>query len=154
MFSPFRDEHGQPKELADVTFADLAQLADYDEGYVLEFKRAYTGTVRNKISQDYRLVCQFARRLAHIGVADDDHSVCPVPRGNADYSQIIGELCRRHVSPAPPFDVRFIADPANDAQGVVVIRVEEGELPPYVADGVVEVREGSTSGAGDGCGVG
>ena len=53
-----------------------------------------------------------------IGVADDDHSVCPVPRGNADYSQIIGELCRRHVSPAPPFDVRFIADPANDAQGV------------------------------------
>lgn len=150
MFSPFRDEHGQPKELADVTFADLAQLADYDEGYVLEFKRAYTGTVRNKIP---KIIASFANSRGGwliIGVADDDHSVCPVPRGNADYSQIIGELCRRHVSPAPPFDVRFIADPANDAQGVVVVRVEEGSFPPYVADGVVEVREGSTSGPATG----
>ena len=85
-----------------------------------------------------------------IGVADDTHAVCPVPRQQADFGQIIGELCRRHVSPAPPFDVRFVADPADDARGVVVVRVEEGDFPPYIADGVVEIREGSTSGPATG----
>ena len=150
MFSPFRDEHGRPKELSEVTFDDLAQLAEMDEGYVLEFKRAYTGTVRNKIP---KIIASFANSRGGwliIGIADDDHAVCPVPRLGADYSQIIGELCRRHVSPAPPFDVRFIADPADDARGVVVVRVEEGNFPPYVADGVVEIREGSTSGPATG----
>ena len=39
MFSPFRDASGAPKRLADVTWDDLPQLADLDEGFVLEFKR-------------------------------------------------------------------------------------------------------------------
>lgn len=39
MYSPFRNEQGQPKDLADVAYEDLSQLADLEEGYVLEFKR-------------------------------------------------------------------------------------------------------------------
>lgn len=150
MFSPFRDELGRPKELADVAYADLAQLASMDEGYVLEFKRALTSTVKAKIP---KIIASFANSRGGwlvVGIADDDRSICPVPRLAADYSQMIGELCRRHISPAPPFDVRFIPDPDDESRGVIVIRVEEGSFPPYVADGVVEVREGSTSGPATG----
>ena len=150
MFSPFRDEQGAPKGLATVTYTDLAQLSDLDEGYVLEFKQEFSASVRAKVS---KIIASFANSRGGwlvIGISDDGSRICPVPRLAADYSQIIGELCRRHISPAPPFDVRFIADPADAEQGVVVVRVEEGTFPPYVADGVVEVREGSTSGPATG----
>ena len=150
MFNPFRDEENRPLDFADITFADLAQLRDMDEGYVLEFKQAFTAGVKAKVP---KIIASFANSSGGwlvIGIADEDHVVCPVPRLAADYSQIIGELCRRHVSPAPPFDVRFIPDPENDAQGVVVVKVDEGRFPPYVADGVVEIREGSTSGPATG----
>ena len=146
MFSPFKDAHGAPKTLADVTYADLDQLRDLEEGYVLEFKRSYSPTVAKKIP---KIVASFANSAGGwlvIGIADDDKSLCPVPRLAADYSQIIGELCRRHISPTPRIDVRFIADPANPEQGVIVVQVMEGDFPPYVADGIVDVREGSTSG--------
>ena len=146
MYSPFRNEQGQPKDLADVTFEDLSQLADLEEGYVLEFKRTWNENVRKKIP---KIIASFANSRGGwliIGIADDDKSVCPIPRISADFSQIFGELCRHHVSPTPRFDARFIVDPTNDKQGVVVVQVHEGDFPPYVADGIVEIREGSTSG--------
>lgn len=146
MYSPFRNEQGQPKDLADVTYEDLSQLADLEEGYVLEFKRTWNENVRKKIP---KIIASFANSRGGwlvIGIADDDKSVCPIPRISADFSQIFGELCRHHVSPTPRFDARFIIDPANEKQGVVVVQVHEGDFPPYVADGVVEIREGSTSG--------
>ena len=150
MFSPFRDASGTPKSLAEVTWDDLSQLAELDEGFVLEFKRDWTPSVQRKVP---KIIASFANSRGGwlvVGISDDDHAVFPVPRPSADFSQIIGELCRRHVSPAPPFDVRFLTDPADDSRGVVLVRVAEGDFPPYIADGVVEIREGSTSGPATG----
>ena len=145
-FSPFRDERGAPKSLADVTYADLSQLQDLDEGYALEFKRTFGQSVRRKIP---KIVASFSNSSGGwlvIGISDGDKELCPIPREAFDFSQAIGELCRRHVSPTPRFDMRFLPNPTNPSEGVLVVRVEEGDFPPYVADGVVEVREGSTSG--------
>lgn len=33
MYSPFRNEQGQPKSLDEVAYADLAQLKDLEEGF-------------------------------------------------------------------------------------------------------------------------
>lgn len=146
MFSPFRTASGKPKMLAEVSWDDLSQLADLDEGFALEFKRSYNASVQKKIP---KIIASFANSRGGwlvVGIADDDKSICPIPRPNADFSQIIGELCRRHVSPIPHFDARFICDPNDPAQGVLVMQVAEGNFPPYIANGVVEVREGSTSG--------
>lgn len=146
MYSPFHNEQGQPKELDEVTYADLAQLKGLEEGFVLEFKRTWNENVRAKVP---KIIASFANSHGGwlvIGIADDDKSVCPIPKISADFSQVFGELCRHHVSPTPRFDARFIADPANPNQGVVVVQVHEGDFPPYVADGIVEIREGSTSG--------
>lgn len=41
MYSPFRNEQGQPKSLDEVAYADLAQLKDLEEGFALEFKRTW-----------------------------------------------------------------------------------------------------------------
>lgn len=146
MFSPFRDDQGRPKTLLEVTYADLDQLHDLEEGYVLEFKRNFSPTVQKKLP---KIIASFANSAGGwliIGIADDDKSICPIPRLGADYSQIIGEMCRRHITPAPRIDVRFLTPSASADEGVVVIQVLEGDFPPYVADGIVDVREGSTSG--------
>ena len=103
-------------------------------------------TVQKKLP---KIIASFANSAGGwlvIGIADDDKSICPVPRLGADYSQIIGELCRRHISPAPRIDVRFLTRPDTPDEGVIVVQVLEGDFPPYVADGAVDVREGSTSG--------
>lgn len=145
-YSPFRDAHGAPKPLADVTWEDLSQLRGLDEGYVLEFKQTFGPTVRRKVP---KIIASFSNSSGGwlvIGVSDADGSVCPLRRDTFDFSQAVGELCRRHVTPTPRFDMRFVTRPDDADEGVLVIRVEEGDFPPYVADGVVEVREGSTSG--------
>lgn len=150
MFSPFRSENGASKTLDQVTWDDLAQLRDMDEGFALEFKLAWTPSVRRKIP---KVIASFSNSRGGwivVGVADGDKSVHPIPRPRSDFSQTIGELCRRHVSPSPRFATRFLADPNDDGRGVLVVQVEEGDFPPYVADGVVEVREGSTSGPATG----
>ena len=146
MFSPFRTEQGTPKTIAEVEYADLEQLRDLEEGFALELKQTFSPSVRRKIP---KIVASFANSRGGwlvIGVSDAAKDVCPVPRPSADVSQVIGELCRRHVSPAPRFVARFLSDPANSEQGVVLVQVLEGDFPPYVADGIVEIREGSTSG--------
>ena len=146
MFSPFRSEQGTPKTIAEVDYADLEQLRDLEEGFALELKQTFSPSVRRKIP---KIVASFANSRGGwlvIGVSDAEKDVCPVPRPGADVSQVIGELCRRHVSPAPRFATRFLPDPANPEQGVILVQVLEGDFPPYVADGIVEIREGSTSG--------
>ena len=123
MYSPFRNEQGQPKSLDEVAYADLAQLKDLEEGFALEFKRTWNENVRAKIP---KIIASFANSHGGwlvIGIADDNKTVCPVPKQSADFSQIFGELCRHHVSPTPRFDTRFIADPTNPKQGAVVVQV-------------------------------
>lgn len=146
MYSPFRDDQGKPKELEEVTYADLAQLKELEEGFALEFKRTWNENVRVKVP---KIIASFANSHGGwliVGIADDDKAVCPIPKPTADFSQILGELCRHHVSPTPCFDTRFITDPTDPSKGILVVRVHEGDFPPYVADGIVEIREGSTSG--------
>ena len=57
MYSPFRNEQGRPKSLDEVTYADLAQLKDLEEGFALEFKRTWNDNVRTKIP---KIIASFA----------------------------------------------------------------------------------------------
>lgn len=150
MFSPFRDTEGKPKEIEAIGWGDLGQLRDAEEGFALEFKQNLDANVEGHLP---KIIASFANSKGGwivIGIRDSDKAVCPIPKGKADYSQMIGELCRRHVSPAPRFDMRFVEDTANADQGVLVIEVFEGEYPPYVADGLVEVRVGSSTAPAEG----
>ena len=149
-FSPFRDADGNPKGLDEITFDDLGQLASSDEGFALEFKQVLDARVLEKIP---KIIASFSNSKGGwlvVGIRDTDHAVTPIPRGKADFSQTIGELCRHHVSPTPRFDMRFVEDPSCHDQGVLLVHVLEGDYPPYVADGIVEIRVGSSSAPADG----
>lgn len=61
MYSPFRNEQGQPKSLDEVAYADLAQLKDLEEGFALEFKRTWNENVRAKIP---KIIASFAIPMA------------------------------------------------------------------------------------------
>ena len=77
MYSPFRNEQGQPKSLDEVAYADLAQLKDLEEGFALEFKRTWNENVRAKIP---KIIASFANSHGGwlvIGIADDNKTVCP-----------------------------------------------------------------------------
>lgn len=150
MYSPFRDSDGHSKDVDDVTYEDLAQLRELDEGFALEFKQTLDSNVEGHLP---KIIASFSNSKGGwivIGIRDSDKAVCPIPKGKADFSQMIGELCRQHVSPTPRFEMRFIEKPDDAEQGVLIIRVIEGEYPPYVADGVVEIRVGSASAPADG----
>lgn len=150
MYGPFRDDEGKPKGIGDIQWGDFAQLRDVDEGFALEFKQTFDSNVEGHLP---KIIASFSNSKGGwivIGIRDSDKAVCPIPRVKADYSQMVGELCRHHVSPSPRFDMRFVEDPANAEQGVLVINVIEGEYPPYVADGIVEVRIGSSTAPADG----
>jgi hypothetical protein len=149
-FSPFRSDSGEPLDLDELRYEDLSQLKSSDEGFALEFKQVFDDHVREKVP---KIIASFSNSKGGwlvIGIRDTDHAVTPIPRGKADYSQTIGELCRHHVSPTPRFDMRFLESPEGHDEGVLVIRVQEGDYPPYVADGIVEVRVGSSSAPADG----
>ncbi|MGI6755244.1 MAG: ATP-binding protein [Atopobiaceae bacterium] len=150
MYCPFKTPEGTPKAIQDVQWSDLGQLKELDEGYVLEFKVQDTSSVRRKIP---KIIASFANSHGGwlvVGIDDVSKDIRPIPRGSADFSQMVGELVRRHISPAPDFEARFLADPDNDAQSVGIVQVREGDFPPYIADGRVEIRLGSTSGPAGG----
>ena len=67
MYSPFRNEQGQPKSLDEVAYADLAQLKDLEEGFALEFKRTWNENVRAKASPmtiKRFVLCQNSRQIS------------------------------------------------------------------------------------------
>jgi|GEM_PF-2354902 len=61
----------------------------------------------------------------------------------ADFSQIISQRLAV-VSPFPKFESKFITNPQNSQMGVLVIYVYEGLDPPYVCNGTVYLRNGSS----------
>ena len=87
MYSPFRNEQGQPKELDEVTYADLAQLKELEEGFALEFKRTWNENVRVKVP---KIIASFANSHGGwliIGIADDDKAVAFV------HTEDVADLC-------------------------------------------------------------
>jgi predicted HTH transcriptional regulator len=78
-----------------------------------------------------------------IGV-EDDGSYKGVSKPRTDFGQTLGQLAYRYITPFLRFNSRFVSRPGCD-DGVLVVEVEEGIAPPYVSNGSVYVRIGSSS---------
>ena len=151
MFSPFCDASGTPKGLAEVTWDDLSQLATLDEGFVLEFKRDWTPSVQRKVP---KIIASFANSRGGwlvVGIEDDTHAVPPrSPAARRTSARSSASSAVATCPPPRPLTCAFCPIPPTRSAGVVIVRVGEGDFPPYVADGIVEIREGSTSGPAHG----
>lgn len=53
-------------------------------------------------------------------------------------------MLKERTSPIPTFDSRFIVNPQNKSEGVLVVLVYEGRFPPYISNGTVYIRNGSS----------
>ena len=144
MYSPFCDKSGNPIELNKIRFSHLQQLKEIDEGYKIEYKRSFDKSVRDKIPS---IIVSFANSEGgwlFIGIEDEDHDVVCIPKVRSDYSQTISQLLKEKTSPIPSFDSRFIRNPEDPNEGVLVIFVHEGQFPPYISNGTVYIRNGSS----------
>ena len=141
MYSPFIDEKGQPLSLNKVTYNHLEQLKECDEGHHLEFK--------SKLEDDWR--AQLAKEIASfanceggwliVGIDDKSKEISPIPK--VDYSQKIGKIVAR-ISPKPEFETKFLSMPDNESMGVLLVYVYEGKYAPYICNGSIYVRSGSS----------
>lgn len=146
-YSPFTDKSGDPLDIFHIQHRHLTQLQSkgIEEGYQVEFKTTLSDSVKKKIPKIVTSFANSAGGWLFIGV---DEETCQIDKlqkpHRTDYNQTISQLLREHVSPLPRFESRFLAAKGS-AFGVLVIYVFEGINPPYVADGTIYVRNGSSS---------
>lgn len=143
-YSPFVDSKGNPLELTKIRFSHLAQLKEVDEGYKIEYKRSFDQSVKNKIPA---IITSFANSEGGwliIGIDDDTHGIIGIPKKRGDYNQTISQLLKEKTSPIPTFDSKFLRNPQNKEEGVLIIEVYEGTFPPYVSNGTIYIRNGSS----------
>ena len=119
MYSPFSDSKGRPLTIEKVKFSHLSQLVDCDEGHHVEYKLLLEDGGK----------AQLAKKIK--------------PIDKQDYSQRIGKIATR-ISPMPEFSTRFLTMPENKKSGVLLVYVYEGRNAPYVCNGSIYVRSGSS----------
>lgn len=144
MECPLYDPDGNHRILRTIEFADFDQLKDIDEGYAVEYKSTFDKRVKDKLS---KVITSFANANGgwiFVGI-DDKGVVTRIDSPRTDYSQTIGQIAHRHITPLPEFDCRFVPDPDCVDKGVLVIEVKEGIEPPYIANGCVYMRIGSNA---------
>jgi len=146
MYNPFHDENGNEVDLHEVSFDMLSQLSEVEEGFSIEYKIQFDDRVKSKIPKVVASFANLEGGLLFIGITDEEpHETCLVEKGRTDWSQRIPQILKTTVSPTPPVDARFIPSDKNPEMGVVMVSVGEGYQPPYVSDGTVYVRTGSSN---------
>lgn len=146
-YSPFTDRNGNPIDIFHLQHRHLSQLLskEVEEGYQVEYKTSLTDSVKKKVPKIITSFANSAGGWLFIGVDEKTLELDKLEKPQrTDYNQIISQLLREHVSPLPRFDARFLKA-KGASSGVLVIYIFEGNNPPYVADGTVYIRNGSSS---------
>lgn len=143
VFCPLHDSDGRSRTLATIEFDDFKQLAEIDEGYAVEYKSAWDKEVRKKIPKIMASFANASGGWLFVGI-DNDGTYVGVTRTRSDFDQTISQIVHSHVTPIPNFDTHYVVDPKSN-NGVLVVEIQEGIEPPYIADGCVYVRVASSS---------
>ena len=143
-YSPFHNEKNEFLSINDVTYVELSQLSSLEEGYHLEFKLNFNDSVKKKIPAIMTSFANSSGGWIVIGVEDKSKSIMPIKKERNDFGQIISQLLKGCVTPIPQYDVRFLECPDNTNMGVLLIYVYEGNFTPYISDGTVYIRNGSS----------
>lgn len=143
-YSPFLNENRDFLSIDEVTYAELGQLNVLDEGYHLEYKLNFNDNVKKKIPS---IITSFANSSGGwivIGIEDKSKIITPIKKERNDFGQIISQLLKGSVTPIPKYEVRFLECPDAESRGVLLIYVYEGHYTPYISDGTIYIRNGSS----------
>ncbi len=144
IYSPFVNEEKEFLRISDVKYSDLEQLNALEEGYQLEFKRNFNENVKKKIPSIMSSYANSSGGWIVIGIDDKSKDIIPIRKERNDFGQIISQLIKGCLTPIPLYDVRFISCPDNLEMGVLLIYVHEGNVPPYISNGTIYIRNGSS----------
>lgn len=143
IYSPFKDNDGNNKEFNDITFEDLKILADIKENYSIEYKRDFNKIKEEKLPKAASAFSNRSGGWFFIGINDNGTI------NDIDVSDITEDVLyssvESRVSPIPLLDIKIVKNPNNKKLGVVVIYIHKGTNTPYIANGVVYVRNGKSS---------
>lgn len=143
-YSPFIDENENMLLPHEIKFSHLSHLLDIEEGYKVEYKSLWNIDVKKKHLA--KTISSFANTEGgwlFIGV-NNDGSVAPISNERTDFGQQISEIVKSTISPHPVYETIFIQHPDDKDKGVLAIYVHEGREPPYICNGTVYLRVGSS----------
>jgi len=141
MYSPFFDIKGKPLQIEKVKYSHLTQLKDCDEGHHLEFKLLLEDGGKAQLAKEITSFANCEGGWLIVGVDDKTKELKPIDK--QDYSQRVGKIATR-ISPMPEFNTRFLTLPNDKKKGVLIIYVHEGKNAPYICNGSIYVRSGSS----------
>lgn len=145
-YSPFIDKRGNQITLEKIKFTDVLKLEiqGIEEGYKIEFKSQWDENFKK------RHLCQTISSFANaeggwllVGIENNTGKYVGVEKQRTDFSQMISQKLIE-VTPRPKFDCRFIHETNNKKKGVLIIQIYEGINPPYVCNGTIYTRSGSS----------
>lgn len=140
MYSPFVDMKGKPLAINRVQFKHLTQLKDCDEGHHVEYKERLEDAGKNQLAKEIASFANCEGGWLIVGITDSKEYA---PIDKFDYSQKVGKIATR-ISPMPEFETRFLSMPDNPKKGILLIYVYEGKYAPYICNGSIYVRSGSS----------
>jgi predicted HTH transcriptional regulator len=145
-YSPFTDDMGKFKTVYEVTYKDLVQLNEKEivEGYKIEYKSTFSDAVFKKLP---KIICSFANERGgwlFIGIDDKTQSTTPI-LFNHEYELKINSKIASECCPVPKIVVRFLQNPENQENGVLLVYIPMGDASPYICNGTVYRRVGSGS---------
>lgn len=141
VYSPFIDSEGQLLGIEKVGFQHLEQTVDNDEGHHLEYKELLEDGGRAQLAKEIASFANCEGGWLIVGIDDKTKGIKPIDK--TDYSQKVGKIATR-ISPLPEFETKFISLPNDGNKGVLLIYVYEGKYAPYICNGSVYVRSGSS----------
>lgn len=141
MYSPFIDNKGNPISINKLKYTHLSQLVDCDEGHHLEYKKILEDGGKAQLAKEIASFANCEGGWLIVGIDDKSRDIFPIDK--CDYSQKVGKIASR-ISPMPEFETKFLSLPEDKSKGVLIIYVYEGRNAPYICNGSVYVRSGSS----------
>lgn len=145
-YSPFIDKKGNKIGLEKLRFANILSIEEngIEEGYKVEFKSKWDDNFKKKH------LCQTIASFANaeggwliVGLEDNTGKYIGIDKQRTDFSQTISQKLME-VTPRPKFDCRFLHETSDKKRGVLVIQIYGGVNPPYVCNGTIYTRSGSS----------
>ena len=160
-FKLFTDRNGNEKNINTVVFRDIKKIltSEMHEGYYIDFKKDYNIEHPNpKIAKKAKLdliddICSFANNEGGwliFGIEEDENRNfidCPITKKTRlDYNQQISEILNNgDCNPKPNFETKFVTLPQDKSKGYLLIHVLEGINTPYISNGRIKTRLGSSA---------
>ncbi len=160
-FKLFVDKNNNEKSINLITYKDIKNLIkrEIHEGFYIDFKKEYNiNNPNDKMKKKAKMdliddICSFANNEGGwliFGIEEDGGGTfkdCPITKiEKLDYNQQISEIVKNgDCHPKPNFETKFVCCSNNKKVGYLLVHVLEGRNPPYISNGRIKTRTGSST---------